>query len=186
MSLSGLPLTHVYMGTPDTKRRAEDSFAESVQNHSCRIWSIIPVSDSSVCQYFNGLSCIFTTIVAASQIWKNCCCTSWRSNFQIGNCGTERWRWQLFTSVRFPLLCCRGLLAGGRGRLKKDLQTLQFPYQHWNGLLEKEWLHEEQGREPVARSCQTALCNSVTTQNRSTLYLNLFSYHCKTGKKRRT
>lgn len=56
-----------------------------------------------------------------------CRYTSWRSNFQIENCGTERWRRQVLIGVRFPTLCCRRLLAGGRGRPKRDLQTCRFP-----------------------------------------------------------
>lgn len=61
------------------------------------------------------------------------------------------------------VISCRGLLTGGRRKLRKDLHTLRYTSKKWKGLSVKWWLHKGQGRQHVAHSCQPALWSSVTT-----------------------
>ena len=66
MYLSGFSLTYVYMGRPDTKRGAEDSFAESVKNHyalqdlvyySCLRFLSVSLSSWAILHFHNYCGC---------------------------------------------------------------------------------------------------------------------------------
>lgn len=147
------------MGRTDTKRRAEDTVAGSVQKHRV-LQDLI---------YYSCLGFLSVSLTSwATLHCHNCCgCFTNMSEFVTTLLGGVISKWgsmarrdegDPFSAVSgSPSSAARVNSQEGKEGRKKDLQTLRLPSQQWKKLLVKGWLYEEQGREPVAHSCQPAV-----------------------------
>lgn len=131
-SLSGLSLTCVYMGRTHTKRRAQNTFAESVQKHrvlqdliyySCLRFLSVLLSSWITLHFHTYWGCFTNEWI--------CHYTSWMGDFQTGNRGTERQRCPFLSSVRFSTLCLRRATCKRARKAEEKSATPWVPISAW-------------------------------------------------------